>query len=140
MATSPLKSSVMRKISDKELQSVSSLGPFDRYRHFIKRIADFGELWLLQNDRGDYALSQIEDKVVLSVWSAPEYIQSCENAGWEGYAPTVINIDDLNDTLAPLIIKKGYLIDVFPVNNKSGFVVTLDEFIHDLNTELSNYE
>lgn len=129
----------MIRISDKELESVSSMGAFDRYRYFIKRIADSSTLWVLKNKHGEYALSEVENNVLLSVWSAKDYIQSCLKGVWENYIPTCLDIDEFNSMLIPFISEKGYLIDVFPVNNKAGFVVTLNEFVHDLNIELSNY-
>jgi hypothetical protein len=129
----------MIKISEKELQSVSSMGAFDRYRHFIKRIADSSALWVLKNGQNEYGLSEVENNLLLSVWSAEEYTQSCLKGVWENYLPTCLGFDEFNNELAPLISKMGYLIDVFPVNSMAGFVVTLDEFLHDLNVELDKY-
>ena len=51
-----------------------------------------------------------------------------------------LSLDEFESDIVPIIENKGYLLDIFPVSNKAGFVVTLDEFIHDLNVELSNYE
>ncbi|MCH4828206.1 MULTISPECIES: hypothetical protein [Flavobacterium] len=50
-----------------------------------------------------------------------------------------MTLDDLEDEIFDLIASKNYLIDVFPVNGKSGFVVDLDEFARDLSEELKNY-
>ena len=129
----------MTKISDKELQSVSSMGAFDRYRHFIKRIADSSALWVLKNGQNEYGLSEVENNLLLSVWSAKEYTQSCLKGAWENYLPTYLDLDEFNNELVPLIGKMGYLIGVFPVNSKAGFVVTLEELLHDLNMELDKY-
>lgn len=130
----------MIKISDKELHSVSGMGAFDRYRYFIKRIADSSIIWALKDGQGEYALSEVETNILLSVWSSEEFIQSCLQGIWEDHTPVCLNIKDLNNVLLPLVNEKGYLIDVFPVNNKAGFVVTVNEFVHDLTVELSNYE
>ena len=129
----------MDKINDKELQIVSSMGAFDRYRYFIKKIADSSALWILVNEQGEYGLSEVENNVLISVWSAKEYIQSCMNGVWENYKPTRMIFDEFNNDLVPTIIRRKYLIDVFPVNSKAGFVATLGEFLHDLNVELGNY-
>jgi len=37
-------------------------------------------------------------------------------------------------------LENNYLINVFPMNNKTGFVVSLEEFERDLSEELKNYE
>jgi hypothetical protein len=76
-------------VSEKELQSVSGLGAFDRYRYFIKKIADSQELWTLKNGDGDFALAMVEEKILLPLWSAREYIKSCLYI-WEDYIPLLI--------------------------------------------------
>jgi hypothetical protein len=116
------------------------MGAFDRYRYFIKRIADTSSLWALKNGQNDFALSEVDNKTLISVWSAREFIDSCLNGIWENYVPVCLSIDDLNKSLIPFIIEKNYLIDVFPVNNRAGFVVTPTEFVRDLNIEIDNYE
>ena len=58
----------------KEVESVSKLIPLERYRYFIKKIADYEELWTIIDENGDYALSDIDDIVLISFWSAKEYI------------------------------------------------------------------
>jgi Protein of unknown function (DUF2750) len=130
----------MNKISNKELESVSTMGAFDRYRYFIKKIADSSTFWILMNKQDEYALSDVDNKILLSMWSAEEYTKSCMTGVWKNYIPRCLDIDKLNDELLPFITEKNYLIDVFPVNSKAGFVVTVDEFVHDLNVELNNYE
>lgn len=127
-------------INDKELQSVSTLGAFDRYRYFIKKIADADELWTLKSKEEKFALSEVDNNFLLPFWSAKEYIQSCLNGEWKNYNPLSLSLDEFESKIVPIIKGKGYLLDIFPVNNKAGFVVTIDEFIHDLNMELSNYE
>lgn len=90
-------------------------------------------------DHGEYALSEVETNILLLVWSAKEFIHSCQQGIWENYIPVCLTIDDLNKVLLPLINKKEYLIDVFPVNSKAGFIVAVNELVRDLNIELSNY-
>ena len=51
-----------------------------------------------------------------------------------------LNEDDFEDKIIAIIEEENYLINVFPVNNKTGFVVTLQELIRDLNDELEQYE
>ena len=126
-------------MNDKEIESVSNLEPFKRYQYFIKKIADYEELWTIVDENGDYALSDVDDKVLISFWSAKEYIDSNLSDGWENCKPKKLTLDDLEDEIFDLIASENYLINVFPVNGKSGFVVDLDEFARDLSDELKNY-
>ncbi|MCH4828200.1 MULTISPECIES: DUF2750 domain-containing protein [Flavobacterium] len=123
----------------KEIKNVSVLQPIERYKYFIKKVADYEELWTIVDVNGDYALSDIDDKTLISFWSAKEFINSNLEEGWKECTPKKLTLDDLEDEIFDLIASKNYLIDVFPVNGKSGFVVDLDEFARDLSEELKNY-
>lgn len=123
----------------KEIESVSNLEPYKRYQYFIKKIADFEELWTIIDENGDYALSDIDDKVLISFWSAKEYIASNLSEGWKNCKAKKLTLDDLEDEIFDLIASENLLINVFPINGKSGFVVDLDEFARDLSDELKNY-
>ncbi len=124
----------------KEIESVSKLSPLERYKYFIKKIADFEEIWTIIDENGDYALSDIDDKVLISFWSAKEFIYSNLEGGWEKCVPKILSFDDLENEIFDLVASEDYLINVFPVNGKSGFVVELDEFAKDLSDELKNYQ
>lgn len=127
-------------INKQEIENVSRLEPFKRYKYFIKKIADFEELWILVDENEEIALSMIDKKTLVTVWSAKEFADSCLNEKWENYVPFKLTLDQMEQAIFSHIEENSYLINVFPVNNKSGFVVNLHEFIRDLNEELEWYE
>lgn len=128
------------KLSEKEIQSVSKLKPFERYQYLIKKVADFDKLWTVVDDNGDIALSDIEDKTFITFWTAEPFIESNLIRGWKNCKPFKLTLDDLEKTVIPLIEESEYLINAFPVGGKSGFILSLNEFIRDLNEELEHYE
>lgn len=130
----------MLMINEIELQAVSTMGAFDRYRYFIKRIAGQQEIWVLEDKRNNYAISEVDGNLLFSFWSDREFTYSCWNNEWKNYTPVNLNLEQLESDIFPIIERNNYLMDIFPVNNLAGFVVTLDEFLHDLNNELENYE
>jgi hypothetical protein len=123
-----------------EIKGVSKLNPYKRYKYFIKRVADFEELWTIVDENGDIALSYVDNKILVSFWTAQDFIKSNLSGNWKKCVPLKINLDNFESDTMPLIIENNYLINVFPINNKSGFVVNLDEFTRDLNEELKNYQ
>ena len=127
-------------LSTQEIENVAKLEPLKRYEYFVKKIADFEELWTIVNKTGDIALSDVEENILISFWTAEPFIKSNLNGGWENCTPFKLSLDDLEETIIPLITKNNYLVNVFPVNGKSGFIVSLNEFIRDLNEELEKYE
>jgi len=128
------------KLNKKEIESVSKLVPYKRYKYFIKKIVDFEELWTLVDKNNNIALSNVDDKVLVSFWTAKDFIESNLDDNWKGFIPFKMNIDHLEEKIFPLIVENNYLINVFPVNGKSGFVVNINEFVRDLNEELEQYE
>ena len=126
-------------IKEKELESVSKLEPQKRYEYFMKKITDAEKLWTLKNEEGDIALASIEDKILISFWSDEDYAKLCKINEWQNYKYYSFNIEELENYFFKLVEEKGYLINIFPVNDKSGFVVNLKEFKRDLYNELENY-
>ena len=68
------------------------LGAFDRYRYLIKKVGDSQELWALKSSDGDLALAMVEEKILLPLWSAREFIKSCADV-WENYIPIFFSLD-----------------------------------------------
>lgn len=124
----------------KEIENVSRLKPFDRYQYFIRKVADFEEFWTIVDEKGDFALSKIDKSTLVSFWTAEEFAQINLDDGWANCVPFKLDLDNFEEAIIPMIEENNYLINVFPANGKSGFVVNLDEFLRDLNNELEQYE
>lgn len=127
------------KLHPKEKENILKLKPFDRYKYFMRKVADFEELWTVVDGYGDIGLSEIENETLISMWPKEPFIESCLSGKWENHSPFKLTLDDLEESVIPLISENNYLINVFPKDNKTGFVVNLNEFIRDLNEELENY-
>lgn len=124
--------------SEKEVESVSKLEPFERYKYFIKKAADWERMYSLKGKNNDFVIAEMDDFAVISFWPAKEFIKGFKID--EGYSIVEVSLDDFRDELYDFIKSGSYLINIFSVDNKTGFVVTLDEFVRDLNEELRKYE
>lgn len=127
-------------MNQKEIDNVIALQPIDRYRYFIKKIADWEEFFTLTDENGDYALSELDNHELFPVWSAKEFAELCKTDGWEKYNIKKLSLDDLEGEIIEFITTKNCLINVFPVHSNTGFVVSLKEFIRDLNDELDKIQ
>jgi hypothetical protein len=127
-------------MNSKEIENILKLDPLKRYQYFIKKIADFEELWTIVDEDGNYALSDIDDYTLISFWSAEEFVTSNLNEGWQNCKPVKLTLDDLEDDLFEIIESENYLINIFPIDGKSGFVVNYNEFRRDLDEELDKIE
>lgn len=127
------------ELHPKEIETVKNLEPFERYKYFIKRIADFEILYTLTYGNGAYATSKVDNHLLLPFWSAKEYADLCKIDGWKDCKVVELNFDDLENSIFDIIANENYLINVFPTNQKLGFVVDLDEFARDLSDKLKRY-
>jgi hypothetical protein len=116
--------------------NISKLPSIDRYNYFIKTIAVNGELWTLIDTDGAFALFEVENTTVISLWSDEGYIESNLTPDWADCIPFKLDIDALQEILIPLIRQNDYRINVFPVDSRIGYIVTLNNFVEDLNREL----
>ncbi|MDF7822270.1 DUF2750 domain-containing protein [Runella sp. MFBS21] len=127
------------KVTPKEIESVSNLSSFDRYKYFIKRVADFEVMYALVDERGSFAISEIEDNIMLSFWSAQEFAAINAVNEWQGYEVKKLTLEEFENEVIDIIAEKNYLLNIFPINNKTGFVVNIDEFARDLASEMKKY-
>jgi hypothetical protein len=112
--------------------------PYDRYHHFITTLAETGELWTLIDDTGSFALFEVEHKTVISFWPEEHFIESNLTPDWIDCIPFKLDMDALEETVIPFIRQNHYLINVFPVDAKIGHIVTLNDFVRNLNSNLKD--
>ena len=123
----------------KEIENILKLTPFERYQYFIRKIADWEIAYSLIFLDGDYAVSTIDDKKLFPIWSAKEFAELSKTNGWESCNIIELTFDDFEETLFDYIDENNLLLNVFPID-KTGFVVSLEEFAKDLNEELEQYQ
>lgn len=127
------------KINKNEFEEVSKLTAFERYKYFIKRVADFEVMYTLVNANEDLALLEVEGKRMLSFWSSKEFAASCAINEWHGYQPIELTLEQFEESYIDIIEAEDYLINIFPSINLTGFIVDIAEFTKDLNEEMQKY-
>lgn len=127
------------KINQKEIENVSSLEPFKRYQHLLKRVADTELIHSIESLEGDWASSSVNEYTLYPVWPAKEYALNCLIDEWTDFRVIEININEFLESALKLLEEEGYLINGVPVGNKTGFVVEPGEFIRDITEELGKY-
>ncbi|MDQ0065123.1 DUF2750 domain-containing protein [Chryseobacterium lathyri] len=74
-------------MNSKEIENVLKLEPFKRYEYFIKKVADFEQLWTIVDEDGDYAVSEVDKFSLISFWPAEEFVSLDLQEGWEDCTP-----------------------------------------------------
>jgi hypothetical protein len=88
---------------------------------------------------GEVASSKHDGNTLFPLWSNKEYAELCKVAGWENFNVVELSLEDLESNIVNAIAKSGDLLNIFPVRDKTGFIVDAVEFKQDLNRELENY-
>lgn len=72
-------------ISPKEIEKVSALDAFERYQHFIKRVADTQKLYTLNSKDGSWARSDVDNFILYPLWPFREYAMNCIYNAWGNF-------------------------------------------------------
>ena len=126
-------------LKTQEIESVIKLEPFERYKYSLKRIADNETLYTIKRDNETIAISDLDDEKLIPFWSAKKFAELNITDEWNEFYVEEISLDDFENEMVDFINENNFLMNIFPINNKTGFVVSLDEFIRDLNIELERF-
>ena len=126
-------------LKTQEIERVIKLEPFERYKYSLKRIADNETLYTIKRDNETIAISDLDDEKLIPFWSAKQFAELNITDEWNQFYVEEISLDDFENEMVDFINENNFLMNIFPINNKTGFVVSLDEFIRDLNIELERF-
>ena len=126
-------------LKTQEIESVIKLEPFERYKYSLKRIADNETLYTIKRDNETIAISDLDEEKLIPFWSAKQFAELNITDEWNEFYVEEISLDDFENEIVDFINENNFLMNIFPINNKTGFVVSLDEFIRDLNIELERF-
>jgi hypothetical protein len=129
----------MRKTSPKEQQSVLALNAPERFRHFIKRVADDEVVWGLWSD-GWAMMAFSDNRFVFPLWPAREYAQQCAGGEWGEHVPKEIPLGTLIEKMLPRFKVKDISPAIFPTPTGQGVVLSTDELAAAIKDELTKYE
>ena len=127
----------MTKLSDNEIKRTTKLLPEKRYAYSLEKIIKNQFVYVLEREVNGYASSEIEGNRLVAIWPSKEYATLNARADWEDFRPKEIALASI-EPLLEAIESEGWNLDVFPNGAKTGLVVTVDEFINDLNAMVNN--
>jgi hypothetical protein len=123
------------KLEAQQLADVVTLGAPQRYQHFVRQVADEGEVWGLYRD--GWALAKTDDgTLVFAMWPASEFADLCAEFEWDGYEPQSFPLDDLMTDLLPQLEEDGVLPGIFYTPGDRGLTPTIYMLRMDLERAL----
>lgn len=122
---------------NKEIENVLKVDNRKKYEYFIKKTADYEEVWALR-DKDGWATLELDEKEYFPVWAKKEYADLCVSEEWEGYHSESVDIYEFVEEWIARLKQEGIRITVM-WNNGSGIDADWDNLLHDIQTELENY-
>lgn len=120
-----------------KIDNILQLSNYERYYYFIRKVADFEEVWGLYND-GWAVLGDKQGLEVVPFWPEKEFADLCVGDQWKKYSPKSISIEDFMEKWLPGMEGDGRQISVFYKNISNGLIKSPKEVSDDLEAELKN--
>ncbi|SDX36338.1 DUF2750 domain-containing protein [Paenibacillus sp. PDC88] len=124
-------------MNNKEFEAVFKLPAKKRYEYFIKKIADYEEVWGLY-DNGWAVTTDLNGNLLLPFWPRREFAEACAIEDWKNYKSKAMDLTEFIDEFLPRIKEDSIKPSIF-FNNEDSAVLDIDPLIQDIETELENY-
>jgi uncharacterized protein DUF2750 len=126
-------------VNGKEFQNVIQLAPERRYEYFIKKVADWQDVWGLW-DEGWAMMADDQGVQSIPVWPHRVYAEACGHEQWLGYLPKNITLHEWLEKWIPEMISDNQTVEVFPSPSGTAVVVEPKRLRADLEEELKKME
>lgn len=124
-------------VNEKEIEAVLKISAAKRYEYFIKKVADFEEVWGLFDD--GWAVSEDDyGNPLIPFWPKKEFANLCAVEEWKNYKAESIELELFLHVWLPNMKKDGAKPSIF-FNNTDSAVLDVDTLLSDLEDELENY-
>ncbi len=127
-------------MNTKKIDNVLKLSTKERYEYFVRKVADFEEVWGLKENDGWALLKDNDGKIIFPIWPEKEFAEICAVDNWSKYKPIAITLNDFLEKLSPKIEKDNLFYTVFLTPNNKGIVITPQELCADIENECQQYE
>ncbi|WP_318508773.1 DUF2750 domain-containing protein [Bacillus sp. T3] len=123
-------------MNQKEFESVIKQSPNIRYEYFIKKVADYEEVWGLYND--GWATAQ-DDKgnMLIPFFPRKEFAEYSAINEWNNFKAEPIDLYEFIDKWLIGMKLDRVKPSIFPTND--SVMVEIDVLLRNLNNELENY-
>ncbi|MGV2941294.1 DUF2750 domain-containing protein [Mesobacillus sp. LC4] len=124
-------------MNKQEFEAVIRLPAPIRYEYFIKKAADYEEVWGLYNE-GWASAQDAEGNVLLPFYPNEKFAEAFAKNEWEGCRPKKIELRDFLEKWLPGMKVDGFKPSIFPTDTDSA-VMDVDTLCEDIEEELEKY-
>lgn len=124
------------EVEEGEIREILGLPAPERLAHFLQLTADWEEVWGLKDPDGWVIRRSDGEPRAFPLWPHKAFAAACTQGAWEGASPEAISLDELLDSLLPLLDEDGLRAEVFPTPTDGGVLLSSGELLHRLEDEL----
>lgn len=123
-----------------EFGKIIALSSEERYQHFLKKVADWEELWALSDGEGWVVQATSDNRPYITLWPHPEFAKDAVKRFLPGNEVEEIDFEFLLEQCIPLLKREGIAISILPNHEWQAVLLSADQFEADLREEMTNYE
>ena len=124
----------------KELENVFKLEPRKRYEYFIKKVADFEEVWGLRQGDGWASTGDENAREYIAFWPKKEFADLCAKEEWQNYYAESIQLEEFIEQWLTGMGEDKVMASIFPNFLDNSVIVEPKQLLEHLNQELELYE
>ena len=123
-----------------KIENIRLLSGEDKYDYFIRKVADFEEVWSLY-DNGWALLGDGNGTELIPFWPEEAFAKLCATNQWQDYKPRSIDMDSFLTKWLPGMEQEGKNVSVFYLSKEDkGIIKVPGDLTADLRQELEQYE
>lgn len=123
----------------KKLSAVAALDAEERYGYFVRKVADFGQVWGLF-ETGWATACDDAGRDAIPFWPEAEFAEACATGDWAQYRPKVIELHDFLEKWLPGMHRDGRLAAVFPTAANRGVFIEPPTVAQAIEAEMEELE
>jgi hypothetical protein len=128
----------MKAINRNKANNIMSSSAEERYNYFIRKVADFQEVWGLYNE-GWAMLADNKEQTIIPFWPEEAFAKLCVGGAWENYEPKKIELNIFLEKWLPGMRNDGKFVGIFYNTDGKGIVVQPDKLLENIQEELDQY-
>jgi hypothetical protein len=126
----------------KKFKNVVSMSADDRYWYFVRNVAEFEQLWMLEWPSGSSLAYERDDgTLVYPFWPEKEFAEAAAIEDWSTAKAVAVPLEQFMERWLPGMQRNGEDVGVFWVPPENlGIDVKPDVLLEDLREECAQYE
>ena len=128
------------RMHPKQIENIFSLTPKQRYEHFVSKVCDWEELWILEDKHANYLIVTPQENLeYLPIWPHADYAASFREV-YPSFTPTKVDLNTFIEKWLQTLNDDGIKIGVLPNLDISVWIIDPFDLKEELENELKQYE